>query len=174
MIDNKKFLKEISNILASAEKAKKVVLAEMDKVDEKYRKLADEEKKSLNEILANLNAQMKLYGPMVNQEAAVETTPEPAIEEEEKVVDTVFPENNEEEPEFDGAGFTEEDNTAPEAEEESKTNDVTDAAWADAFGDNLATDDEVDVEVAEEAKSENGEEAASDINEDWPMPEDWK
>ena len=176
MIDNKKFLKEISNIIASAEKAKKVVLAEMDKVDEKYRKLADEEKKNLNEILANLNSQIKLYAPIVNQETAEAVVADTAVEEEEKVVDTVFPENNEEEdeaPEFDGAGFTEADNATP-AEEPEETSNVDDAAWADAFGDNLAKDDEVDVEVADEAKSENGGDDLGDINEEWPVPEEWK
>ena len=152
MTDNKKFLKEISNILAAAEKAKKIVLSEMDKVDEKYRKLAEGEKKKLNEVLANLNQQIKLYSPMVNDgdtvQDMVESTDVPeevTVPEEPKVVDEIFPENNEssEEPDEDPT----ESSPVPEAIESDEAND-----WS-------SSDDE-----ASEEKQESNE----DDDDKWP------
>ncbi len=152
MLDNKKFLKEISNILTAADKAKKVVLSEMDKIDEKYRKMAEEEKKKLNAILANLNEQIKLYSPMVNDDDTVQDTEESAdvpeettVPEEPKVVDEIFPENNEssEEP----------------VEEPVEPSPVPEAIESDEADDWSSSDDE-----ASEEKQESNE----DDDDKWP------
>lgn len=68
MNDIKKSPKDILNILNETLKAKMIVISEMEKVDEKYRKLAEEEKKRLWETLLNLDAQIKLYGPLMTSE----------------------------------------------------------------------------------------------------------
>ena len=86
MFENKKFLREITNILTSSEKAKKVALQEIEKIDEKYRKLAEEEKKSLSETVKNLDDIVSYYSAFTKKD-----------NEEEKVVDNLFEENNEEE-----------------------------------------------------------------------------
>ena len=106
MIDNKKYLKDVSSMYSTAQRVKKYVVAELDKIDEKYRKIIAEEKKKLNEQLEVLNAQIKFYAGIVNPEDApaeekTEETPaeEPKEEVEEKIQDTIFPENNVEEKE---------------------------------------------------------------------------
>lgn len=96
-----KLVKEFEKIRASLGKSKKLILADIDKIDEKYRKLAQEEKKSLTESLGILNEQLKYYDTLLgdkadaNGEDAVEAV-EDAVEEPE-ITDTIFPENNEEE-----------------------------------------------------------------------------
>lgn len=92
--------------------------AELDVIDEKYRKLIEEEKKNLKSQLAEATKQLKVWEKMFNsfdttmvQEAlgyevdnTAEETEEPAqepvadatVEEPEPIVtDTIFPENNE-------------------------------------------------------------------------------
>ena len=102
MIDNKKYLKDVSSMYATAQRVKKYVVAELDKIDEKYRKIIAEEKKKLNEQLEVLNAQIKFYAGIVSPEET--PTPEEsepkveqtlAVEEEPVITDTIFPENNE-------------------------------------------------------------------------------
>lgn len=102
MIDNKKYLKDVSSLYSTAQRVKKYVVAELDKIDEKYRKIIAEEKKKLNEQLEVLNAQIKFYAGIVSPEetpASEESEPKaeqtPAIEEEPVITDTIFPENNE-------------------------------------------------------------------------------
>lgn len=102
MIDNKKYLKDVSSLYSTAQRVKKYVVAELDKIDEKYRKIIAEEKKRLNEQLEVLNAQIKFYAGIVNPEetsASEESEPKaeqiPAVEEEPIITDTIFPENNE-------------------------------------------------------------------------------
>lgn len=110
MTDNKKLLKEFANIYASCNKAKQGAIAEIGKIDEKYRKLAEEEKKQLNELVKAIDSQMEMYGNYLGLNKAKElvgathedTEISDAVEEpveNEKVVDTIFPENNEEKPE---------------------------------------------------------------------------
>lgn len=167
MIDNKKFLKEISNIFTAADKAKKVVLSEMDKIDEKYRKLAEEEKKQLNSILANLNEQIKLYGPMVNgdkvDDAPVAPEESAASSEEEKVVDTIYEDNNV----YPFGEESEEANVA-EASLDTTNEDTTDMSWPDA----VAVDANENVEEAE-ASEEDESVRPADISEDWPISAEW-
>lgn len=101
MIDNKKYLKDVSSMYATAQRVKKYVMAELEKIDEKYRKIIAEEKGKLNEQLMVLNAQIKFYADIVNpEEMPVEQTSEKTekevVEEAEPVIaDTIFPENNE-------------------------------------------------------------------------------
>lgn len=98
-----KLAKEFEKIRASLSKSKKLILADIDKIDEKYRRLAQEEKKSLTENLGILNEQLKYYDNMLEgvpenvEDTSVE---EQKPEEEPTIQDTIFPENNEpEEPE---------------------------------------------------------------------------
>lgn len=163
MIDNKKFLKEISNIFTAADKAKKVVLSEMDKIDDKYRKLAEEEKKQLNSILANLNEQIKLYGPMVNgdKDTPVVTEETTSAPEEEMVVDTIYKENNDDP--FAEENVEEVAEETTEAVEEAGSN----LPWPDA----VVTEDVPESEDTEEETEENARPA--DISEEWPISAEW-
>ena len=102
MIDNKKYLKDVASMYSTAQRVKKYVVAELDKIDEKYRKIIAEEKKRLNEQLDVLNAQIKFYAGIVSPEetpASEDSEPKaeqmPAVEEEPVITDTIFPENNE-------------------------------------------------------------------------------
>lgn len=93
-----KLVKEFEKIRVSLAKSKKLILADIDKIDEKYRRLAQEEKKSLTESLGILNEQLKYYdnmlsGAPVNAEDT--SAEEQKSEEEPKIQDTIFPENNE-------------------------------------------------------------------------------
>lgn len=98
-----KLAKEFEKIRASLSKSKKLILADIDKIDEKYRRLAQEEKKSLTESLGILNEQLKYYDNMlggVTENAEDTSVEEQKPEEEPTIQDTIFPENNEpEEPE---------------------------------------------------------------------------
>ena len=123
MIDNKKYLKDVSSMYSTAQRVKKYVVAELDKIDEKYRKIIAEEKKKLNEQLEVLNAQIKFYASIVNpeetpaEEKAEEAPAEEQKEEvEEKIQDTIFPENNEPDEE-----------EKKEAEDEEIAEDLNDA-----------------------------------------------
>ena len=64
-----KLAKEFEKIRASLTKSKKLILADIDKIDEKYRRLAQEEKKSLTESLGILNEQLKYYDNMLGSTA---------------------------------------------------------------------------------------------------------
>lgn len=107
-----KLVKEFEKIRASLTKSKKLIVADIDKIDEKYRRLAQEEKKSLTESLSILNEQLKYYDKMLggepvqeesdeeNREDSVQSEPEtnlpePKEEKEAVIEDTIFPENNE-------------------------------------------------------------------------------
>lgn len=98
-----KLAKEFEKIRASLTKSKKLILADIDKIDEKYRRLAQEEKKNLTESLGILNEQLKYYDNMlggISENTEDTSVEEQNPEEEPKIQDTIFPENNEpEEPE---------------------------------------------------------------------------
>ena len=97
-----KLIKEFEKIRASLTKSKKLILADIDKIDEKYRRLAQEEKKHLTDNLSVLNEQLKFYDSMCSSPSeylpseAADDAPveEPKEEVEEKIQDTIFPENN--------------------------------------------------------------------------------
>ena len=92
--------------------------AELDVIDEKYRKLIEEEKKNLKSQLAEATKQLKVWEKMFNsfdttmvqealgyevnntaeetEESAQESVADATVEETEPIVtDTIFPENNE-------------------------------------------------------------------------------
>ena len=106
-IDNKKLAKEFATIFASTNKAKQLAVAELGKIDEKYRKLAEKEKESLNETVKMLDTQLNYYGNLLGLNAGETPVQEEVAEEpevvgnlevkEDEIVDTIFPENNEEE-----------------------------------------------------------------------------
>lgn len=189
MID--KLVKEFEKIRASLAKSKKLILVDIDKIDEKYRKLAQEEKKSLTESLAILNEQLKYYDKMLDGKPVVEETSEESVdadtmedapkEEEKAIEDTIFPENNEPEETsvdeekkgmiveevvsvLEDAGIKNIDTVAEEPKEElAESVEVTNDGW---FGEN--TDD---------SAKNNEEEPIPVIETDangWPMPADWK
>ena len=168
-----KLVKEFEKIHSSLTKSKKLILADIDKIDEKYRKLAQEEKKSLNESLGILNDQLKYYEKMLGKSiVTIDEEPDddlPAgetalgdsvkVEEEPVIEDTIFPDNNEESKKHDGADdlpFTEtpvEEPVAEEAPVEEKKDEYSDI-WPE--------------ENAEQEKVEGDEDG-------WPaFPEEWK
>lgn len=186
-----KLVKEFEKIYASLGKSKKLILADIDKIDEKYRKLAQEEKKSLTDNLAVLNEQMKYYSTMLGNEAeeaqgdekSEYVEPDPVEEIPElKIQDTIFPENNVEEEKTEELAF---ETTYPEKEDEHKeeTKTVEESDAADVVpADSSATADDVAVEwpdnaVVEEKEVKKEEEpvAVFETNDDgWPIPDDWK
>ena len=96
MLD-KKITKEISNLLTSSDKARKAISAEIDKIDAKYRALAEKEKSKLAKMLKSIEEQMESYKTLLGlgDEVEPDETESTAVEEEEeKVVDNLFPENN--------------------------------------------------------------------------------
>ena len=187
-----KLVKEFAKIRTSLAKSKKLILADIDKIDEKYRKLAQEEKKSLTDSLAVLNEQLKYYDKMLDGESVVEdaadegneadSTEDASKTEEEPVIeDTIFPENNEPE--------------AKEEKKEEKSVDLDaeeDAEWDQKIQSGEIKKVEPKEEVVENTESVNngwfGEEnAESSKKEDeepvpvvttddsgWPIPDDWK
>lgn len=189
MID--KLVKEFEKIRASLAKSKKLILVDIDKIDEKYRKLAQEEKKSLTESLAVLNEQLKYYDKMLDGKPVVEETSEESLdadtaedvpkEEEKAIEDTIFPENNEPE------------ETSVDEEKKGMTVEEVVSVLEDAGIANIDTVDEEpkeelvgSVEVSndgwfgentEQTEEKNGEESVPVIETDangWPMPADWK
>lgn len=135
---NKKFMKEIKSIFVSSEKAKKLAIAELDKIDAKYKALAEKEKAELNNVVKNLDAMLDMYRPMIESsdepviDSAVDDTlpfsDDDVVEEqgvtEEPVIEAEVP--TEQEPEFDGAGFTAEDNKEPETVAEEQPAEESD------------------------------------------------
>ena len=109
--DNKKLLKEFAAIYAASNRAKQAAVAELGRIDEKYKRLAEEEKKSLNELVESLDKQLAYYGPLLGNDPEVkapkaeepvteggpsnEPEQQPEPEEEPVIQDTLFPENNE-------------------------------------------------------------------------------
>ena len=164
-ITNKKLLKNFKSILSSSVAAKEIVASEIEKVDEKYRKLAEAEKSDLTEQMKVLDDQIKLYSSLVQGNEPEQQE----IPAEEKVVDTVFPENNAEEdegPETDGAGFTEADNVAPEAEAEEAAEDTEDVHH-NGEGDIVWPEDT-------DAVEEESDKDAEEDGDGWPEePQEW-
>ena len=153
-ITNKKLIKNFKNILSSSIAAKEIVQAEIDKVDEKYRKLAEAEKVELNRQMTALNIQIENYSALVG-ESTEETE---ATATEEKVTDTIFPENNE----VDAVDESEK-TSAPEDDEDN------------IFKDALEVEDAAEVEASQEEEDlEVAEEAVAQEEDEWPdVPQEW-
>lgn len=160
-----KLVKEFAKIRTSLAKSKKLILSDIDKIDEKYRKLAQEEKKNLTDSLAVLNEQLKYYDKILAGESLAEETAEadatdesPKTEEEPVIEDTIFPENNEPE-------SKEEEKEVEKPDVPVETEEVPADAWV--VQDELETKkDDLGQEepVASLVVDESG----------WPIPEDWK
>lgn len=175
---NKKFISELKNIIASTDKAKKVALAEIDKIDAKYKALAEKEKASLSKTVKLLESQLSMYNDMIktDDESAEpeETTPNAAEqipEKEQLIEDTVFPENNE-------TVFDTEESSADDTQKTETTDDVEDTESVE-WPDDTSTEDTVAPSEPETNDSENTEESedeSEDKSEDeWPeFPEEWK
>lgn len=144
-------LKESKNkIIAVFQQNIDALKKEIKGIDEKYKKLADEEKAELKEMLEYYKAQRDLLNDKKNfvvapAEEPVEEQPQP-VEEEEVVTDNIFPENNEEE-----------------------TSETVEEVPAEEF-----TEVSQDGEVSEEAVEETAEEGTVDTDAGWPeFPEEW-
>lgn len=157
--ENKKLIKEINTIIASSTKAMEITRQEIEKVDAKYKALADKEKADLEKLLKMQEGQISAYKSMVcftdEPEAPAEKTANGVVEEtekepvEEKVVDTIFPENNEEE--------TSEEETSEDETAEPET----------------ASEPKPEAETSEWGASESQE--INDDDDDWgDEPEEWK
>lgn len=155
IITNKKLAKEIKSIFESSDKAKKLALLELDKIDAKYKALAEKEKKSLNDTIKFLDSQLALYGPMLSDTEQTEEEPEQeesVVEEEEKVVD-LFAEQESEEAE----------ETEEEAEEEPAEEVVSEEP------EEASPASDVDVESV--FGPSNGSSATT--GDDWSEPQEW-
>ncbi len=144
LTDNKKLIREIRSIIECSEKAKKFALAEIDKIDAKYRALAEKEKSELNDTIKLLDSQITKYSSILAEDSVDDEPETPAVEQEtedtvpaeEEVVDTLFPENNE--------GSVSE----PEHQDDAETETVTewpsdnDLPGNDAEADDTSTDEE--------------------------------
>jgi len=171
-----KLAKEFEKIRASLFKSKKLILADIDKIDEKYRRLAQEEKKNLTENLGILNEQLKYYDNMlggVSENTEDISVEEQKPEEEPKIQDTIFPENNEPETKEETAEPAIEDAPQPEKKESGMTKEDIVAGLEAAGFVNIET-------IAKETKEESkeGNVAVEDIPQlgdpDWNDPQNVK
>lgn len=182
----KKEILTVKEMLDSYNESIKTAIEGLDKITEKYKKLMEEEKKSLKETLADSKSAVKMWEKMFNA-----FSPE-AVKE---VLGEGYGE-----PEFDGAGFTSEDNeTQTEGEpaddevvvdglfsEENMNQDddqpeTEDAETEDVGTEEVQADMSIDemVEEAETAVEEmkaypKNDESSDDDDDDWaPVPDDW-
>ena len=144
-------LKESKNkIIAVFQQNIDALKKEIKGIDEKYKKLADEEKAELKEMLEYYKTQRDLLNDKKNfvivpTEEPVAEQPQPA-EEDEVVTDNIFPENNEEE--------------TSETAEEVPVEEFTEASQ--------------NSEVSEDVVEEAAEESTVDTDAGWPeFPEEW-
>ena len=143
----KKELSLVQEMCDSYRKACEQTKAELDAIDEKYRKIIEDEKKSLKEQLSEIKAQQKVWEKMLNNLIPNEAEAAPVEKKEDEpevVVDTLFPENNEELPaeeEIPAEEPVKEDTAValedfPFASEEKHTEKVAEAVEEeDPFGD---------------------------------------
>lgn len=139
-------------------------------IEEKYRKMAEEEKKSLEVALADYKAQLDMWLKMydsfkkediaevLNTTTVEEETPIAPVEEEVKedtIVDTLFPDNNAEE---------------SEESEVIESVDSSENISGDEASDNAAEEWEEFTEAEAEQKPADEED-----DDEWPaVPEEWK
>lgn len=161
--------------------------SDIEKIDEKYRKLAETEKEALVAARKAFSTALDFWNKLDTFPHMTETTTkEEKVEEkakevkvlnaEEQVVDNLFPENNEpedeesalvekdDEPEFDGAGFTTEDNIPPV--EEEKELDLGAMKQDDTVL-------EFEEETAEEIEKEEDEKGGGPTDDEWNEISQW-
>lgn len=176
-----KLAKEFEKIRTSLAKSKKLILVDIDKIDEKYRRLAQEEKKSLTESLGILNDQLKYYDNMLGgvAEAVEEATADEQKTEEEPVIqDTIFPENNEPEMKEEVVDpVVEEEESQLEKKEDGMTKENVVEVLEAAGLKNIETEVETnDVKTTvEDAPNEQAIEDIPELNSpDWSNPDNVK
>lgn len=158
MANNTKLVKSLKAAYDANSEALKSVSAEIEKIDEKYRQLAEKEKKSLSKTVDILTKQVEQYKTLLSQ------FEEP---EADKVEDNIYPENNEPE--------------CPEATEEATRPEEDDdfhiIGEVESEPDN-ELENEIEVESTDEFSFDEPEEKQSeestDDNDGWPaMPQEW-
>lgn len=161
---NSKFLKEIKTLIASTNKALSIAKSEIDKVDAKYKALAEQEKKGLATTVKMLEAQLDAYSKLTADET-VDTTTE---EKEETVVDTIYPENTEVSTDSTNVTITEDDTEdLPEDFSSETTDAATEETTEEVFDDDTVSE-------AEELADAEAEANAS-AEDEWPeFPTEWK
>lgn len=161
---SKRLSKSIKDIIVSSEKTKKLAQTELEKIDAKYKALAEKEKSSLNQTIKFIDSQLAFYNNMLKEETAdmeeteeveeTETVTE-TVSEEEVIRDTLFEENNESEQE----------------EEEKEEDNGTVAPFVPSSVD---TGSFVEQAEPESAPADAADDATSE-DDGWPeMPEEWK
>lgn len=155
MIENKKFAKQLKTIISSSEEAKKIAEAELQKIDEKYKALAEQEKRSIRQQIDMLDKVISSFAQTNEVEPVVEETPvAPEAEAPAEIVDTLFPENNEQE-------STESEESAPVEEPVAEMPEEKESP--------------VEVSQSEEAEEDDSLSFAGDNDDpDWDYPEEWK
>ena len=163
-------LKETKNkIAASLQQNIDSIKKEIKGIDAKYKKLADDEKASLKEMLDYYKEQRD------------------SILQGKQLVVTPAEENAADEPEFGGAGFTAEDNTPVEEEKvvdsifpenniEKAVDEFIVKGDPSVVEEAVTEQNEPEAEVVEEPVEEDAEESSDSDSEDgWPeFPEEWK
>ena len=163
---------------------------ELEVIDEKYRKIIAEEKKTLKSNLAEYKMQLKQYEKMFGTfdatavkevlgdfestatveepEQVVESTP--TVEEAEVIVDTIFPENNQQEEEEE-----EEKEAVPVLAK--NLDDEEDVDWDEKIESGelveVTVEDEKPSEENKDSKKEEEEEVAVLEDSDWPDFNQW-
>lgn len=161
---NSKFLKEIKTLIASTNKALSIAKSEIDKVDAKYKALAEQEKKGLTNTVKMLEAQLDAYSKLTVEET-VETT-----EEKETIVDTIFPENTEDTKATNIIEVEENTEDLPE-DLPAETEEITiEKTTEEPFEDDTVSEAE---ELADAEAETSAETTAAE--DEWPeFPTEWK
>jgi len=192
-------LQSLKGILENFKKSKVEAEKNLKEIDDKYKAIIEKEKKSYKEIISACEKEIKFwekpiikrYGKpldelLANPDGAVETEEKEEADDlpfsdDEKVVDTeAVEESAEEAPEFDGAGFTEEDNVAPAeepVEEKPRNLDAEeDAEWEKKIASGEIVEAKTKEAAADDWETNTESEAQKeDDNDGWgDFPEEWK
>lgn len=161
LTNNKKLTKEFKNIIASITNAKNLAIQELDKIDVKYKALAEKEKSELNKTVKLLETQLSAYAALTEEEQ------EPAI------TDTIFPENNVSE-EKEQTVKAEPLESAPETIDVN-LDESTAEEIAEAFEETAPVVEDVwEQAPSEETPKEETAETSSEDEDEWPdQPEEW-
>lgn len=149
------------SMISEYEKAIDTVKKDIASIEDKYHKLMEEESKALNEELKELSQRLKIWEDGRKTSTCLtkmlQEAPTTLEDAEEKIVDTIYEENNESP--CNGS----EENTEKEAEEEETCGEPSASEPVDI---------EEDTEVTEDWEVET--EAQTQEEEEWPeTPEKW-
>ena len=183
---NKSILQKLKETVDLYKKESEKVQASIDTIDEKYRKLAEKEKKDLNKSLSSIQSEIAFWEKTISSrydrdliaevfgnasvsedETEEKTFSATATVEEEVVVDSIFPENNENEEEEE----TENEEEPVLVNAELKEEEVTEES-ASSFDDVWPSDEPNNTESAAASESETTVDAVEEVV--WPdVPEEW-